>query len=324
LGNLAPLSGLSALTTLDVSNTNVADLAPLRGLSALTTLFVSGTPVADLTPLSRLSALASLFASNTQVDDLSPLSGLSALASLFASNTQVADLSPLSGLSALTTLSVSRTQVADLAPLIARITAGCKVKWSHATWEGPGIYVEGCPLTSPLPNIVQRGTEAILNYFREKSAGEVNQLYEAKMLILGDGGAGKTSLLRRLYRPELPLPKTDETTEGIDIWRHDWTMPNGRRFRLNVWDFGGQQIYHATHHFFLTRRSLYLLVDDTVKSDKNVTDPGFQYWLERVEVYGGGSPVLILQNEKGGLSKVIDFPGIQKVYPNVLRRTAAT
>jgi len=30
---------------------------------------------------------------------------------------------------------------------------------------------------------------------------------------------------------------------------------------VNIWDFGGQEIYHATHQFFLTHRSLYLLLD---------------------------------------------------------------
>ena len=42
-----------------------------------------------------------------------------------------------------------------------------------------------------------------------------------------------------------------------------------------MWDFGGQEIYHATHQFFLTRRSLYVLVDDTRKDDKSVQDDGY-------------------------------------------------
>jgi internalin A len=38
-------------------------------------------------------------------------------------------------------------------------------------------------------------------------------------------------------------------------------LPNSQdQAHLNVWDFGGQEIMHATHQFFLTRRSLYLLV----------------------------------------------------------------
>lgn len=84
----------------------------------------------------------------------------------------------------------------------------------------------------------------------------MDHLYEAKMLILGEGGAGKTSLLRRLYQPGWPLPMEQESTKGISIYRHEFPLKNGRRFRLNVWDFGGQEIYHATHQFFLTRRSL--------------------------------------------------------------------
>jgi internalin A len=154
---------------------------------------------------------------------------------------------------------------------------------------------------------VQQGNDAILNYFGERAAGAVDRIYEAKMLILGEGGAGKTSLLRRLYQRDLPLPAETETTRGIAIYRHEFSLRNGRRFRLNVWDFGGQQIYHATHQFFLTRRSLYLLVDDTRKDHKLVSDGGFRYWLELIDVLGGHSPVLIFQNEKGGRSKAIDI-----------------
>ena len=115
---------------------------------------------------------------------------------------------------------------------------------------GGGIYVAGCPLVSPPPEIAQQGNDAILNYFRERDSGEVDHLYEAKMLILGEGGAGKTTLLRRLYRPTLPMPSEQETTRGIEIHQLEFPLKNGRRFRLNVWDFGGQEIYHATHQFF--------------------------------------------------------------------------
>ena len=194
--------------------------------------------------------------------------------------------------------------------------------WSSESWRGHGIYVEDCPLTNPPPEIVNQGNDAILNYFRERALGEVDHLYEAKMLILGEGGAGKTSLLRRLYQPDQPLPTEKETTKGISIYRHEFPLKNGRRFRLNVWDFGGQEIYHATHQFFLTRRSLYLLVDDTRKDHKSVSDEGFKYWLELIDVFGGHSPVLIFQNEKGGRSKAIDIGGIKGRYDNVKERYA--
>lgn len=175
--------------------------------------------------------------------------------------------------------------------------------------------------------IANQGNEAILNYFRERDLGDVDHLYEAKLLILGEGGAGKTSLLRRLYQPGQPLPTEQETTRGIAIYRHDFSLKNGRRFRLNVWDFGGQEIYHATHQFFLTRRSLYLLLDDTRKDHKSVSDEGFKYWLELIDLFGGHSPVLIFQNEKGGRTKAIDLPptfSSRKLVDHSFIRTSRT
>ena len=185
------------------------------------------------------------------------------------------------------------------------------------TWEGDGIYVEACPLTNPPAEVVQQGNEAILNYFREKEVQGVDHLYEAKMLLVGEGGAGKTSLLRRLYQTEKPLPEENETTKGIAIHRHEFPLANGRRFRLNVWDFGGQEIYKHTHQFFLTKRSLYVLLDDTRKDHKTVHDEGFKYWLEVVDLLSDHSPVLIFQNEKGGRSKTIDLAGIKGKFDNV-------
>ncbi len=300
VADLTPLANLTALQTLNVSDTWVADLAPLAGLTTLQTLNLRGTQVADLAPLATLTTLQTLNLRGTQVANLAPLTGLTTLQTLNVERTQVADLTPLASLTALQTLDLRGTQVADLAPLRRLISQGCPVRWSSAVWEGYGIYVKDCPLINPPAEIIHQGNEAILNYFHERELGDVDHLYEAKMLIVGEGDAGKTSLLRRLYQPDQPLPTERETTKGITIYRHDFPLKNGRRFRLNVWDFGGQEIYHATHQFFLTRRSLYLLLDDTRKDHKSVSDEGFKYWLELIDLFGGHSPVLIFQNEKGG------------------------
>ena len=314
---LDPLVGLTALQSLDISYTKVSDLAPLAGLTALQSLVVYNTQVRDLAPLAGLPALQRLIAYSTQISDLAPLARLFALETLDLRRTPVSDVAPLAALLALQVLIVNNTQVGDLSPLLALIRRGVPVEWSSPALGGSGIYVEDCPLTNPPPEIVKQGNEAILNYFAERKVAGVDHPYEAKMLILGEGGAGKTSLLRRLYEPGQPLPAESDTTRGIAIYRHEFKLKNGRTFCLNVWDFGGQEIYHATHQFFLTRRSLYILVDDTRKDCKSVSDEGFKYWLELIDVFGGHSPTLIFQNEKDGRSKAIDFDGIQRRYDNV-------
>jgi len=345
--DLTPLASLPSLQSLYLFNTQVSDLTPLAGLPSLRWLGLDHTQVCDLTPLARLPSLRWLYLGNTQVSDLTPLAALPSLQSLDLRSTQVSDLTPLASLLSLQWLSLDRTQVSDLTPLAALpslqyislsgslvssllslrnlIAKGLSAIWSRqqVLRLGDGIYVEGCPLTTPPPEIVQQGNAAILSYFDELDKSGVDHLYEAKMLILGEGGAGKTSLLRRLYQRDLPLPAESESTKGISIYRHTFPLKNGRTFRLNVWDFGGQEIYHATHQFFLTHRSLYVLVDDTRKDHKSVSDEGFKYWLELIDVFGGHSPVLIFQNEKAGRSKAIDLSGIRSRFDNVVHHSYA-
>ncbi|NEQ58292.1 MAG: GTPase [Moorea sp. SIO4A1] len=149
---------------------------------------------------------------------------------------------------------------------------------------------------NPLENIpieiAEKDIEAIRDYFRQLKEGE-DYIYEAKLLIVGEGCAGKTTLAKKIENPDYQLQENEKSTEGIDIIQWTFPLEDGRDFRVNIWDFGGQEIYHATHQFFLTKRSLYTLVADTSKED---TD--FDYWLNIVELLSDNSPLLIIKNER--------------------------
>lgn len=149
------------------------------------------------------------------------------------------------------------------------------------------LILEGNPLRSPPPEIVERGLEAMRAYFASIESGS-RPLNEAKILLVGDGGAGKTSLVRRLLGKK--FNPAESQTHGINI--DPWKMIIGARdIQLHMWDFGGQEIMHATHQFFLSERSLYILVLDGRKDE----DP--EYWLKHIESFGGDSPILIVLNK---------------------------
>jgi internalin A len=132
----------------------------------------------------------------------------------------------------------------------------------------------------------------ILDYHFRTQDGEKRPLNEAKLILVGRGAVGKTSIVNQLIHEKF----TDEKkTEGIRIT--EWLLTVGENrdsVRLNVWDFGGQEIMHATHQFFLTERSLYLLV---LSGREGVEDADAEYWLKLIQSFGGGSPVVIVLNK---------------------------
>jgi Ras of Complex, Roc, domain of DAPkinase/TIR domain len=106
-------------------------------------------------------------------------------------------------------------------------------------------------------------------------------LNEGKLILVGRGEVGKTSVVKRLVSNQF---RGDESkTQGINIT--NWYVhSNLETLRFNVWDFGGQEIMHATHQFFLTERSLYLLV---LNGREGGEDLDAEYWLKHIESFGG-------------------------------------
>jgi GTPase SAR1 family protein len=51
--------------------------------------------------------------------------------------------------------------------------------------------------------------------------------------------------------------------------------PKAPGIQFNVWDFGGQEVFHSTHRFFITPNAIYLVLYDMTK----------QHTIERVKYY---------------------------------------
>ncbi|MFO1155940.1 MAG: hypothetical protein U1E43_03825 [Rhodospirillales bacterium] len=86
----------------------------------------------------------------------------------------------------------------------------------------------------------------------EAGAATVN---DAKLMVLGNGRVGKTQLCRWL-RSE-PYDDSIPSTHGVLVTSAP--LPGGAETRLNIWDFGGQDIYHGTHALFMRTSALFLL-----------------------------------------------------------------
>ena len=174
----------------------------------------------------------------------------------------------------------------------------------------------------PSPTILHLLVQEIMRNYQEGYRGRLKSgvarsyfqkrpLNEGKLILVGRGEVGKTSLVRRLV--ENDFNDDESKTQGIRIT--NWILPFGKgKVRLNIWDFGGQEIMHATHQFFMTERSLYLLV---LNGREGGEDVDAEYWLKHIQSFGGESPVIVVQNKITQHPFDLNYRELRSRYPQI-------
>lgn len=160
-----------------------------------------------------------------------------------------------------------------------------------------------------LPEEIRNQGAAIVGQYIQKLKEEgAERLNEARILILGEKGVGKTCVARKLIDPNANMTTPEESTAGVDtslwvLWKE--------KMNVRIWDFAGHTVTHAVHQFFLSERCLYILVYDGRTEDRN----RLVYWLNQMKNYGGDSQAIILVNERDQHSVNIPINYLKENYP---------
>jgi len=155
-----------------------------------------------------------------------------------------------------------------------------------------------------------QGAAVFAHYLQEIEKRGAKHLNEARIIILGDKGAGKTCLARRLINPNAPMTKKNESTAGVET--SVWKIENGKTV-VHIWDFAGHTITHAAHKFFLSERCLYIIVYNGRTEDNK----RLKYWLDHMKNYGGNSEAIILVNKLDAHTPKISINSLRNKYPIV-------
>jgi hypothetical protein len=265
-------------------------------------------------PGNRLTALP---------ESIGELTGLTALN--LPGNRLTALPESIGRLRGLTELDAAQNELASLPESIGELTGLTTLNlpgnrltalpWYLADLLTNGLHLNasGNPLEDPLPEIIGRGADALATYLRSLEDAEL--YYEAKVLMVGEGNVGKTSLVAALSGG--PFIEGRPTTHGIEIsplsFRHPIVDVD---MTLRAWDFGGQEVYRVTHQFFFSRHALYMVVWNARNGQEQ---DEVESWIRRIRLrIGNDARVIVVATHCEARLPDLDYLHLKTVFPGML------
>ena len=145
-----------------------------------------------------------------------------------------------------------------------------------------------------------KGKHKISKYPASNGTTVKNADYEVKLLLLGDSGVGKTSIMHRYSEGEFPTGLLG--TAGVDF-KEKITDMGGKSIKLQLWDTAGQEKFRTlTGNYFHRANGIILVYDVTDRiSFENISD-----WMENIKENGDPQvEILLIGNKVDLIPKIL-------------------
>ena len=116
-----------------------------------------------------------------------------------------------------------------------------------------------------------------LNVTKGNKREESKRSIEAKIVLLGETGVGKSSLALR-YTKNM-FSSTHEVTIGGAYVQQDITLANGHNLKLHIWDTGGSERFRAMLPLYYRDAAAAIITVD-VSQEKSFK--AVKYWVEEL------------------------------------------
>ncbi|MBL4661887.1 MAG: hypothetical protein JKY19_16125 [Alcanivoracaceae bacterium] len=197
------------------------------------------------------------------------------------------------------------------------------INWYKDRIDGVSLDFEKEKSWLNLPaEVLELDAKAINAYIATEAITKPLNLVRA--IFIGNGSAGKTSLIRRLHGESVVEGK-EKMTPGIEI--REWDVPDSE-IKARFWDFGGQVMSHSTHQFFLRERCLYILLVDggserkkrenQTENEQTTANDQAEYWLEHIKAFGNSADVMLVGNKSDKTPVNLDMNALKEKYANII------
>jgi len=115
--------------------------------------------------------------------------------------------------------------------------------------------------------------------------------YNFKLLLIGDGAVGKTSLILKYVEDR--FKHKYKPTLGVDLFIKQIRLSDCEA-KLTIWDIAGQERFKIIRKGFYEGASGVLLVYDVTRSETHESVPD---WMQELYKYVGKVPVIIIGNK---------------------------
>ncbi|XP_046571062.1 leucine-rich repeat serine/threonine-protein kinase 2-like [Haliotis rubra] len=157
-------------------------------------------------------------------------------------------------------------------------------------WEMP---LDGLNLSDLDDSLVKGRVKDLIIYLHNRLK-KAQRYFRMKLMVVGYGNRGKTTLLNTLRRKTKHRSETRPTVGVVvDDWKYErQNFRHNMKYTLSTWDFAGQEEFYSTHQCFLSNRALYLVVYDVSKGLEEIDR--LKPWLSNIHFRAPGCPVIVV------------------------------
>jgi internalin A len=328
----------------------IDNIDALTALKNLQYLNVSNCEIKHVRYLNQFDNLEVIFLNNNKIETIEVLKAKSPIRQIYLGNNYLKSVTFLKDISTIGTIDLHNNNIKDLRPIEHLIE---NIGIENDKWKLETISIAKNPLEQPPMEIINISKEAVLTTLNDirKRGKFINK--DIKIILVGNSEVGKSTLVKYLDNEQ-----NLEVDHLPTLWMQEKIVKSKYKINslqeecsLHLFDFGGHDYYHDTHHLFYGSNAIYILLwtsqtnnlnlrsciqlnhnGDKIKVDTQ--DYPMKYWLESIKFYikdieganiklmdennqSYNSSLLLLQNKVGTISEIefLNNFALKKDYP---------